>query len=85
MVELDRKDLRSAPVLLRRHDADQTGLPYEFVAGWITLEVRSALDAVGLTSAVSAALTQAGISCNVLAGYHHDHLLVPHDRVPEAM
>ncbi|MCX6513114.1 MAG: ACT domain-containing protein [Actinobacteria bacterium] len=34
----------------------------------------------GLGSALSAA----GMSCNVLAGYHHDHLLVPEDRADEA-
>ena len=26
----------------------------------------------------------AGVACNVLAGYHHDHLLVPHERVDTA-
>ena len=52
-------------------------LPYDFVAAWVTLEVHSELEAVGLTAAVSRALTQARISCNVLAGFHHDHLLVP--------
>ncbi|MFD9239402.1 ACT domain-containing protein [[Kitasatospora] papulosa] len=61
------------------------GLPYGFVAGWITLRVHSALDAVGLTAAVSLALTDAGISCNVVAGYHHDHLFVPHARATEAL
>jgi GNAT superfamily N-acetyltransferase len=71
-------------LVLRRHEADQAGLPYEFVAGWITLEVRSALHAVGLTSAVAAALGEARISCNVLAGYHHDYLLAAYDRVEEA-
>jgi len=39
--------------------------------------VHSSLEALGLTAAVSAALTEAHISCNVLAGFHHDHLLVP--------
>jgi N-acetylglutamate synthase-like GNAT family acetyltransferase len=72
-------------LVLRRHDADQAGLPYEFVAGWITLEVFSALHAVGLTSAVAAAVGEAGISCNVIAGYHHDHLLVAYERVEEAI
>ena len=32
---------------------------------------------MGLTAAVGKALTEARISCNVLAGFHHDHLLVP--------
>jgi hypothetical protein len=34
---------------------------------------------------MSTALSDAGISCNVLAGYHHDHLLVPSDRADEAI
>jgi uncharacterized protein len=63
--------------VVRRHEADTRGMEYDFVAAWITLRVHSALDAVGLTAAVSTALAQAGISCNVLAGRFHDHLLVP--------
>lgn len=61
------------------------GAPVEFEAAWLTLTVHSSLDAVGLTAAVSRALADAGIACNVLAGYHHDHLLVPHDRASEAI
>ena len=68
-----------------REQADRIGLAYDFVAAWITLRVHSALDAVGLTAAVSSALTEAGISCNVIAGYHHDHLLVPVDRAQQAL
>lgn len=51
----------------------------------ITLTAHSALDGVGLTAAVSAALAGAGIACNVVAGYHHDHLFVPWDRREEAL
>ena len=43
----------------------------------ITLRVHSALDGIGLTAAVSAALTEAGIACNVVAALHHDHVFVP--------
>lgn len=71
--------------VLRRSDADEHAIPYDFVAAWITLSVNSALDAVGLTAAVSAELASAGISCNVLAGHRHDHLLVPHDRAADAL
>jgi hypothetical protein len=44
---------------------------------WITLRVHSALDAVGLTAALSTALAVAGMSANVVAGLHHDHVFVP--------
>ena len=66
-------------------DAERLGLDHDFLAGWITLHVHSALDAVGLTAAVSVALADAGISCNVIAGHRHDHLLVPFDRLAESV
>lgn len=72
-------------VVLTQDDADRLGLGYDYVAGWITLQVHSALAAVGLTAAVSTVLAEANISCNVVAGHHHDHLLVPVDRLDDAM
>jgi hypothetical protein len=71
-------------VVLPRADADARSLPYRFVAAWIRLDTHSALDAVGLTAVVSSCLATAGISCNVIAGRFHDHLLVPHGRAVEA-
>lgn len=58
---------------------------YDFDGAWLTLEVHSSLEAVGLTAAVSVALAQLGIPCNVLAGFYHDHLLVPSARCHEAL
>jgi len=57
--------------------AQGLGVEPDFVAAWLTLDVNSALEAVGLTAAVAEALATEGIACNVLAGYYHDHLLVP--------
>ena len=51
----------------------------------ISLTVQSDLAAVGLTAVLSGALGRAGISCNVIAGYHHDHLFVPWDRREDAL
>ena len=51
----------------------------------ITLMVHSALEGVGLTAAVSGVLAGAGIACNIVAGYHHDHLFVPWQRSEEAL
>jgi hypothetical protein len=47
--------------------------------------VHSALDAVGFLALVTGRLAAAGIACNAIAGYHHDHLLVPVARADEAM
>ncbi|CAM5275810.1 hypothetical protein GCM10010222_67520 [Streptomyces tanashiensis] len=72
-------------LVVRQEEADAAGLAYDYVAGWITLRVHSALDAVGLTAAVAGELAAAGMSCNVVAGFHHDHLFVEHDRADEAL
>ncbi|GCB88648.1 acetyltransferase [Streptomyces noursei] len=72
-------------LVLRQEDADAAGLAYAYVAGWITLRVHSALEAVGLTAAVATALADAGLSCNVVAGFHHDHLFVPYESAGRAV
>ena len=96
----DRHD-RSAGHELEAQSGPQSGLPPpaahqldlfepdlikpEFVAAWLTVEVRSALDAVGLTARLATALASENIACNVLAGYHHDHLLVPFEMADRAV
>ena len=72
-------------VILPKQIALDLGLPVAFTAAWITLTVHSDLAAVGLTAAFSQALGQAGISCNVVAGVHHDHLFVPVELAQQAM
>ena len=65
--------------------AARLGLATSFPCRCITLTVQSDLDAVGFIAAIATELTRHGISCNVVAGFHHDHLLVPQDRAAEAM
>jgi hypothetical protein len=72
-------------VVVSREDALAAGLAFVFEAAWLTLTVHSSLEAVGLTAAVATRLAEAGIAANVLAGYHHDHVLVPVDRADEAI
>ncbi|MGB3493992.1 MAG: ACT domain-containing protein [Elainellaceae cyanobacterium] len=72
-------------LILKRADADQMGLAYEFVARKITLTVHSSLSAVGFMAAIATHLSQQGISVNPVSGYYHDHLFVPSDRADEAM
>jgi len=65
--------------------ADRAGLGYAFVFRCITLGVNSSLDSVGLTAAVSTRLAQRGISANVIAAYHHDHIFVPSELADDAL
>ncbi|MGB3337339.1 MAG: ACT domain-containing protein [Devosia sp.] len=51
----------------------------------LTMMVQSSLEAVGMTAAMATALTRVGISANVVAAYHHDHIFVPWDRRDEAV
>lgn len=56
-----------------------------FVAAWITLDVHSELESVGLTAAVAAELARGGISCNVVAAIYHDHLFIPWEHAERAI
>lgn len=79
------REAEGLSAILLQQDALDLGLPVAFVAAWITLTVHSDLAAVGLTAAVSRALADAGIGCNVVAGLRHDHLFVPFDQARQAL
>lgn len=70
------KEEEGMTIIAEKAVADQLNLSYSFVASWITLTIHSSLEAVGLTAAFSNALAKAGISCNVVAAYYHDHIFV---------
>jgi len=72
-------------VIIPKQQADDSDIPYSTTCAWITLTVHSSLEAVGLTAAVSTALTEANISCNVVAAYYHDHIFVPVKDATRAM
>jgi len=79
------QEQEAVTVILSKEQADESSLAYSNIFAWITLTVHSALEAVGLTAAVSKALTEANISCNVVAAYYHDHIFVPVKDAKRAM
>jgi hypothetical protein len=79
------KETEGYTVILKKTTADMLQLSYSFIASWITLTVHSSLEAVGLTAAFSNALAKAGISCNVVAAYYHDHIFVDIAHTKKAM
>lgn len=70
------REAEGLTVILETAAASRIGLTCDYPMAWITLQVHSALEAVGLTAAFANALGAANISCNVIAGFHHDHLFV---------
>ncbi len=70
------REAEGLTLVLPADEAAAAGLAGTFPCRQITLRVSSALDAVGLTAAFATALAQDGIACNVIAGFHHDHLFV---------
>jgi uncharacterized protein len=72
-------------IVIPESEALEARLPILFRCAWITLTVNSDLQAVGLTAAFAAALGNAAISCNVVAGAYHDHLFVPIESAEQAM
>lgn len=72
-------------LVLTKQKADRAGLKYESLFRCITLDLHSSLAAVGLTAAVSRRLADRGISANIIAAYHHDHVFVPAEKAGDAL
>ncbi|WP_019990365.1 ACT domain-containing protein [Rudanella lutea] len=79
------QEAEGTTLILAKEVADTYKFQYSYIASWITLTVHSSLEAVGLTAAFSGALALENISCNVVAGYFHDHLFVDKKDAERAM
>jgi hypothetical protein len=85
MIISTMREKEGMTVVLSKSDAESRDLKYEFVAAWISLNIHSSLEAVGLTAAFSSELGKGDISCNVIAGYYHDHIFVDTEDKEKAM
>ena len=79
------KEGKLTTLVLPVESARRAGLPVVIEMAWLSLTVQSSLEAVGLTAAFAKILGDEDISCNVLAGYHHDHILVPVESAADAI
>jgi uncharacterized protein len=79
------KEKEGFTIIVDKEYADEKRLSYASVFAWITLHIHSSLDAVGLTAAFSTALAENNISCNVVAGFYHDHIFVQNDKSEQAI
>lgn len=71
------QEAEGVTAILKSDSAISANISFTSTYAWITLKIHSSLEAVGLTAAFSKALTEANISCNVVAAYYHDHIFVP--------
>ena len=79
------RESEGVTLILEEKDALSAGLDSVFPSRRITLEIHSALDAVGFLAAIVPVLAEQGMGVNPVSGYFHDHLFVPEDRAEQAM
>lgn len=71
--------------ILTEEEAGKVGLDATFRCRMITLEIHSALEAVGFVAAITTRLAASGMGVNPVSAFYHDHLFVPADRAEEAV
>jgi len=79
------REAEGLSLILPVEHARAAGLPVDQPMACITLSVFSALEGVGLTAAVATTLADAGIACNMVAAFHHDHAFVPYTLAEKAL
>ncbi|MEM7068483.1 MAG: ACT domain-containing protein [Pseudomonadota bacterium] len=72
-------------LIVLQSEAEAFNLDYEFPCRMITLEIHSALEAVGFIAHIASKLAEHGMGVNPVAGFYHDHLFIPSGREKDAM
>ena len=75
-IEVWVRESEGITLVMKEAQARRYGFDVTHLFARITLQVHSSLTAVGLTAVVATRLAAQGISANVIAGYHHDHIYV---------
>ncbi|MCB4365450.1 ACT domain-containing protein [Hydrogenophaga taeniospiralis] len=78
------REAEGLTAIVEQSQAVRANVKHIFEAKLITLTVHSSLEAIGFLAMISTHLAKAGIPCNAVAAYHHDHLFIPVDRADDA-
>ncbi len=70
------KEKEGLTLIISKEKAIENNIEVKDLFKYITLNVHSSLNAVGLTAAVASKLSLNGISANVIAAYYHDHIFI---------
>jgi len=72
-------------LIVTKDEAEAASLDYEFPCRMISLEVHSALEAVGFIAHIATELAKADMGVNPVSGFYHDHLFVPDGRQDDGL
>ncbi|MBZ8118751.1 ACT domain-containing protein [Roseovarius sp. LXJ103] len=79
------QEAEGTTLILTQAEAEAAHIPYEFPCRMITLNIHSALEAVGFLARVSIRLAALNMGVNPVAGFYHDHLFIPEARAEAAI
>lgn len=79
------REAEGLTLIIEKTKAELQELEGEFPCRMITLNIHSALDAVGFLAVITTQLATLGMGVNPVSAFYHDHLFVPADRAEEAL
>jgi len=79
------QEAEGTTLIVKKTVAEANNLKAEFESRMITLNVHSALDAIGFLARITTHLAALNMGVNPVSGFYHDHLFIPADRALDAM
>jgi hypothetical protein len=79
------KENEGTTLIITQGAAERAEVPFEFPCRMITLNIHSALCAVGFIAKITSRLAELDMGVNPVAGFYHDHLFIPAYRAEDAM
>ena len=79
------REAEGQTAIIEKSKAELHKIGGEFPCCMITLNIHSALDAVGFLAVITTHLAKLGMGVNPVSAFYHDHLFVPADRADDAL